>query len=402
MADNSTKANSGALAGVRIVDMSSFVFGPYATLILSELGAEVIKVETGAGDYMRHEGRSPSEHDMGPAFMHLNRNKKCVHLDVQKTLPKEALRRLLGSADAFVHNVRMAGMERLGFGYEAVRALREDIVYVHCAGYGADGPYGGKQAYDDLIQAASGLTALLPLRDGGDPAFLPSLLADKVSGLHAAYATLAALFHRQRSGEGQFVEVPMLESVTHMNMVEHLYGETFLPPTYGMPYRRSVHPSRKPVKTKDGFIVVLPQSDRHWQAFLRASGREDLLPDQRFATVRQRSANAKDYYPLVAEILAQHSTDHWMRVLGEAQVPAMRCNSMEEVLRDEHLRAVGMFDEKHSEHVGRYRSIRHPVNFTATPAVETSQPAPLGHHTREIMAELGFAPAEVDEISGQL
>jgi crotonobetainyl-CoA:carnitine CoA-transferase CaiB-like acyl-CoA transferase len=393
--------SAGPLDGVTVVDMSSVVFGPFATVMLADLGANVIKIEhpKGGGEIMRHAGRAPAD-GMGPIFMALNRNKRSVALDAGTGVGREALVRLLRGADVFFHNVRMAGMERLGFGYEAVRALKEDIVYVHCAGFGADGPYAARQAYDDLIQGASGFADLSSKRDGGRPQYAPSLIADKTSGLYAASATLAALYHRQCTGEGQFVQVPMLEAFTHFHMVENLYGQTWPDAPYGMGYTRSVNPRRRPYPTKDGWIGIVPYSDAQWARFFELGGRPGVFDDPRFADYRARTEHIGELYALIEEVTATRTTEEWLALLAEEQIPGMRFNTNEEVLADEHLQAVDFFQEREHPDVGRYRTLRPPVAYSATPASVRRDPPRFGEHTAEVLAELGFDAAEIRAATG--
>ena len=380
---------TGPLSGVRIVDMSSVVLGPFATLILADLGAEVIKIETGRGDIMRHAGSSP-EKGLGPIFTALNRNKQSVEIDAKTPAGKRALAELLKTADVFFHNVRMAGMERLGFGYDAVRSLREDIVYVHCAGYGADGPYADRQAYDDLIQVASGFSDLLRMRDGGDPAYIPSLIADKTVGLYAVYATLAGLFHRERTGEGQFVSVPMLESFTFFHLVENLYGETWLPGNGKMAYTRSINVNRKPYATKDGYIGLVPYSDAQWETFFDIGGRPGVFDDPRFSTYEARTENVEALYGIIGEVALTRTTADWLDVLADAQIPVMGFNANLDVLEDAHLKAVDFFTTRTHPTGHPYRSMKHPVAFSKTPAGVRSDPPLFGADTETVLASLGL------------
>lgn len=384
---------SGPLAGVKIVDMSSVVLGPFATLIFGDLGAEVTKIESGqagkGGDLMRYAGKSPTG-DLGPIYMALNRNKASVQLDAKTEQGRAALTALLRDADVFFHNVRMAGMERLGFGYEQVKAINPGIVYVHCAGFGEGGPYEKRQAYDDLIQGASGFAALNALRSGGSPEYAPSLVADKTVGLFATYATLAALYHRERTGQGQFVQVPMLEAFTFFNMVENLYGETFIPASYGMAYTRSINPNRKPYPTKDGYIGLVPYSDAQWAEFFEIGGMPGVFEDPRFSTYTARVEHITELYGLIEEVAATKTTAEWLDLLDAANIPAMRYNTMEEVLQDPHLAAVGFFAEREHPVAGRYRSMRHPVHFSETPASVRSDPARLGADTETVLESLGL------------
>ena len=382
-------ANKGPLSGVRIIDMSSVVLGPFATLILADLGAEVIKIETESGDIMRHAGRAPVK-GMGPIFTTLNRNKQSIVLDAKTPEGKAALTELLKTADVFFHNVRMAGMERLGFDYEAVKAIKPDILYVHCAGYGKGGPYETRQAYDDLIQVASGFAELNQLRDGGDPAYVPSLVADKTVGLFATYATLAGLFHRERTGEGQFVQIPMLESFTFFHLVENLYGETWLPGGGRMAYTRSVNPRRKPYPTLDGYIGIVPYSDDQWRQFFEIGGRPGVFEDPRFADYQSRTEHVAELYALIEEVAATKTTDDWLKLLSDAQIPAMRFNTGQDVLQDPHMMAVKFFEERQHSGGASYRSMKHPVSFSQTPASVRSEPQTLGQDTEIVLKSLGL------------
>lgn len=386
----------GPLAGIRIIDMSSVVLGPLATLILADLGAEVIKIETGqkgkAGDLMRYAGPSPTG-DLGPIFTALNRNKQSMQLDANTAEGKAALSALLQGADVFFHNVRLAGMERLGFGYDAVKALRDDIVYVHCAGFGVGGPYEHRQAYDDLIQGASGFAALSQMRSGGEPDYAPSLVADKTVALFAVYATIAALFHRERTGRGQFVQVPMLESFTFFNMVENLYGETFLPGNGKLAYTRSINSNRKPYRTKDGYIGLVPYSDDQWATFFEIGGQPGVYADPRFSTHKARTENTGALYAIIGEVAATRTTDDWLALLDKANIPAMRYNTMADVLTDPHLAAVGFFETQDHPDAGPYRAMKHPVHFSESPASIRSHAAPLGRDTATILASLGLGEA---------
>ncbi|MAI91938.1 CaiB/BaiF CoA-transferase family protein [Ponticaulis sp.] len=380
---------TGPLAGVKIVDMSTVVLGPFATLILADLGAEVIKIENGKGDVMRHAGAAPTP-AMGPIFTCLNRNKKSVCLDAKTEEGKAALTELLKDADVFFHNVRMAGMERLGFAYEDVCAINPDIVYVHCAGYGKGGRYETRQAYDDLIQVASGFADLLQMRDGGEPAYIPSLIADKTIGLYAVYATIAALFHKQKSGEGQFVQIPMFEAFTFFHMVENLYGETWLPGNGRMAYTRSINKNRKPYKTQNGYIGLVPYSDEQWELFFQIGGRPEVFSDPRFSTYEARTQNIGELYALIEEVAATKTTEVWLELLEDAQIPVMGFNSNMDVLTDPHLTDVGFFEERAHPAGGSYRAMKHPVSFSKTPASIRSDPPQLGQDTETVLSQLGL------------
>lgn len=381
---------TGPLSGVKILDMSSVVLGPFATMIFGDLGAEVTKIEPGKGDLMRYAGKSPTG-DLGPIYTNLNRNKASVQLDAKSESGKAALVELIKTADVLFTNVRLAGMARLGLDYEGVKAINPSIVYVHCAGFGADGPYGQRQAYDDLIQAASGFAHLNTLRDGSAPAYAPSLVADKTVGLFATYATIAALFHRERSGQGQFVSVPMLEAFTFFNMVENLYGETFLPGNGKVAYTRSINANRKPYATKDGYIALVPYSDDQWEKFFELGGKPGIFEDARFSTYAARTENIGALYALIEDVSATKTTEDWLELLDKAQIPAMRFNKMIDVLSDPHLEAVGFFETRTHPDAGQYRSMKHPVTFSETPASVRLDPPRLGADTQTVLASLGLA-----------
>ena len=384
------KKPTGPLAGIRIIDMSSVVLGPFATLILADLGAEVIKVEPpGRGDTMRYAGKSPTG-DLGPIYMALNRNKQAIKLDGKSDEGKAALTELLKTADVFFHNVRLAGMARMGFDYDAVKAINPNIVYVHCAGFGRGGPYEHRQAYDDLIQGASGFAALNAMRSGEDPEYAPSLVADKTVGLFAVYATLAALLHREKTGQGQFVQVPMLEAFTFFNLVENLYGETFIPGNGKLAYSRSINANRKPYKTRDGYIGLVPYSDDQWAQFFEMGGRPGVFEDPRFKTYEARTENIGALYGVIGEVALTKTTAEWLDLLDAANIPAMKYNEMGDVLTDPHLGAVGFFEQDEHPDAGPYRRMKHPVLFSQTPADQRLHPPRHGADTETVLASLGL------------
>ena len=394
-----TLPSTGPLAGVRILDLSTVVLGPYATQLLGDMGADVVKVENGTGDIMRHAGPSPAP-GMGAIYMGCNRNKRAILLDLKSEDGMEALRRLVKRSDVFFTNVRMDGLRRLGLGYDELRKIREDLIYVHCAGYGAGGKHEGKPAYDDLIQAGSGIADLFHVRDGGPPRYMPALMADKVSGLHAAYAVIAGLYAKAISGRGQFIEAPMLEAFTAFNMVENLYGHTFIPPMAQMAYTRSSSPNRMPYPTKDGFIGIMPYSDIQWKTFFELGGRPEIMTaDPRFSTYTARTVNIGALYQLVGEVAATKTTDEWLALLEEADIPAARCATLPEVLEDEHLRGTGFIHERQHPAGFPYIALEHPVKFAGTPADIRREPPLLGEHTIEVLKELGFGDADAERIA---
>jgi crotonobetainyl-CoA:carnitine CoA-transferase CaiB-like acyl-CoA transferase len=395
---------TGPLKGVRIVDMTSVVFGAYATQMLGDLGADVIKIEFpagrrgGGGDIMRWAGHPPAgaPDDLGPIYMTINRNKRSMLLDLREEKAAASLRRLIATSDVFAASVRYDGLKRLGLDYEAVKAIRADIVYVHGAGYGSQGPYAGEPAYDDLVQSASGLADLLNRVDG-DPAprLIPTLVADKVSGLFMAQAITAALFHRQRTGEGQFVEVPMLECVTSFTLAEHFFGHVYDPPTGPWAYTRVANPQRKPFRTKDGYIGLLPYTDAQWDQFFAAAGwAETFGKDPRFADYKTRARHVRELYGLVEEVTPTRTTDEWLALLKPLQIPVVKMNRLEDLQADPHLEAVGLFERYEHPQAGPYISLRPPVAYSATPANIRRHAPRLGEHTDELLAELEAPPCD--------
>ena len=391
---------TGPLSGVRIVDLTSVVFGAYATQMLGDMGADVIKVEFpggrrgGGGDIMRWAGHGQpgGPEDLGPIFLTINRNKRSILLDLREDSAKAALHRLVATADVFAASVRYDGLKRLGLDYESIKAIRPDIVYAHAAGYGSEGPYAGEPAYDDLIQSASGLADLLPRVDGDPtPRLLPTLVADKVSGHFMVQAILAALFHRERSGEGQFVEVPMLECITSFGLAEHFYGHVYDPPTGPLGYPRVANPERKPFATQDGYIGLLPYTDQQWDQFFSVAGwGETFGKDPRFNDSRERVNHIRELYRLVEDVTRTRTTDEWLALLKPLQIPVVRMNRLDDLQTDPHLAAVGLFERYEHPEAGAYINLRPPVKYAATPANIRRHPPRLGEHTEEILAELGI------------
>ena len=372
------------LEGVRVIDMTSVVFGPYATQILADFGAEVIKIEAPGGDVYRYSARPAVTPGMAPGFHALNRGKKSVGLDLKNPADAETMRDLLSGADVFIHNVRGAAIEKLGFGYEAAKALSPEIVYVHCVGFGSGGPYGGLQAYDDVIQAASGATTLLPRVDGNArPRYLPALIADKVAGLHAAYATLAAIIHRLRTGRGQFVEVPMFEAFTSFMLKEHLDAKSFDPPNGDAGYGRQVDPHRQPFETKDGWISIVPYVPQHFPFVIGLLGDPAFAGEERWQDVRAILGSGPELYAKIAELTQAKTTAECLAILREANIPAMPVTDLDDVIDDPHLRATGFFERQEHPTEGALFQMREPSAFSDwTQGVIGNAPLP-GEHDDE-------------------
>ncbi|MHB8529376.1 MAG: CaiB/BaiF CoA transferase family protein [Caulobacteraceae bacterium] len=384
----------GPLEGVRVIDLTQFILGPYATQTLGDLGADVIKIEAPEGDRQRRGGRAPKSKTMGPAFVSLNRNKRSVTLDLTGEEGRAALRALIGTGDIFIHNMRPEAIARLGFAYGAVASIKPDIVYVEAMGYAPEGPYAGRQAFDDLIQAASGACGLAAM---GDPAApfkpLPSYVADKTCGLFAAIAALSALRHKERTGEGQYVCVPMLEAFTGFLMAEHLHGETFVPAHGHFGSTMAVTPYRRPLPTKDGHIAVAPASREQTARFLELGGIANAYEAERFTRHADSAGRVIEYNAMMAEAAASRTTADWMVLCDRHHIPVMRANEPAEILADPQLTTT-LFEERDLEGEGRYRAMRPPLRFSKSPAAIGRDPPPLGRHTAEVLAEVGFAPGD--------
>jgi crotonobetainyl-CoA:carnitine CoA-transferase CaiB-like acyl-CoA transferase len=383
---------SGPLRGVRVLDLTTVVMGPAATQMLGDLGADVIKIETAAGDSMRWIG--PWRHPgMGPLFLQANRNKRSVVLDLKTPDGRAAALALAGKADVLVSNVRPQGLGRLGLNYEAVAAANPSIIYCAAVGYGSGGPDAGRAVYDDLMQAASGICGLFRAVDGA-PRYAPINICDRVVGLYVANAVLAALFHRARSGEGQQIEVPMFETMAQFVLADHIGGQAFVPPQGEMGYRRLLSRTRGPYATRDGHLSVVVYTDRHWRAFTALVGCADLLDrDDRFASQESRTRHAEAIGAFLAGQLATRSSAEWLALLQAIDIPACKVNGLEDLMDDPHLTAVGLFDTAEHPTEGTLTSCRFPVTFSRTPADVRRLAPNLGEHGAQVLGGSLAAPA---------
>jgi len=384
----------GPLHGIRVIDVTTVMLGPYATQILGDMGADIIKIEAPpTGDIARNLGpaRTPG---MSGSFMNMNRNKRSVALDLKQQAARDVLCKLIASADVFVHNMRPAAIERLGFGYETVAAMKPGIVYVGAYGFGQAGPYQDKPALDDVIQAASGLASLFQRQDGV-PRYVPSAAADKIVGLTVTQAVLAAIVHKERTGQGQFVEVPMFEALVAFNLIDHLGEGAYAQPPNKIGYARAVSPSRRPFRTKDGFVCMLPYDDRQVLAFLKAVGREELMAHAHFQSFAARAKHPESLYDLIHEVTPNKTTDEWVAKCEAAQIPCMPVVDIENLPDDEHLRAVNLFEQHTHPTEGETRLVRSPIGFSRSPA-SIRRPAPaFGEHSVEVLREAGCSEAQI-------
>ena len=376
---------SGPLSGVRVIDLTSMVFGPYATQIMADMGADVIKVEPPAGDATRYISVGPTS-DLAGVFVNVNRGKRSIVLDLQTDDGKASLRGLLEQADVFIHSMRSKAIAKLGFDYDSVAALNPSIVYTNCYGYGRNGPERDQPAYDDTIQAECGLTAVQQMLTG-EANYVGTIVADKVAGLTALYATMMALFHRERTGEGQEVEIGMFETMASFMLVEHANGAMFDPPLGPAHYPRAVAANRKPYRTKDGYVSALIYNDKHWSLFVDAVKPAWVGPEM--ATLNQRAPQIDRIYGLLAETFLERTTQEWLDLLRKLGVPAAPLRTPDELFDNPHLNAVGFFETVESRH-GKVRFPGVPTTFSATPG-KVRGPAPeLGEHTQEVREQFGL------------
>lgn len=386
----------GPLDGVRVVELTSVVLGPWACQLLGDMGADVVKVEAPHGDSNRMLGaaRHPG---MAALYLTCNRNKRSVVLDLKRPEARAALLKMVESADVFVHNNRPQVMGKLRLEYSDLKAVNPRIIYCGSYGYSRFGPYGAMGALDDSIQAASGI-AMLNKLVLGEPRYLPTIVADKTTALTVVYAVLAALFNRERTGEGQEIEVPMYETMVSYVMAEHLWGMTFEPPIGTAGYTRLMSHHRKPYPTRDGYIAILPYLDAHWESFCKLSGRTDLLDDPRFKTLALRVKNIDDTYSETAKTMATRTTKEWIEAFAGSSVPTIVVNTLEDLIDDPHLAAVGFWQETDHPSEGKLRMAGFPARFFATPADVRRHAPRLGEHTREVLREAGFTEAQVDAL----
>ena len=373
------------LTGIKVLDLTSVVFGPYATQILHDLGAEVLKIEAPeTGDIARWLGKPAQTPGMSPTFFALNGGKRSAALNLKQADDLATMHRLVGECDVLVLNVRGKALERLGLDFAAANALNPSIIYVHCVGFGQDGPYADEPAYDDVIQAATGFTSLASRVDGDPRArYTPSLIADKVSGLHAAYAALAAIVHKLRTGEGQYVEVPMFEAFAQFALVEHLAGLTYDPPNGPPCYARQIDPNRQPFPTSDGYISIVPYTEQAWPGLLTALGASEVLADERFATRELRMANVTDLYAILATLTIDHSSADLLALCRSLDLPARTACDIADIHGDPHLAATGFFARREHPVEGGYFEMKQPVAFGGWPPRERGLPPGLGEHPPE-------------------
>ncbi len=389
-------ANHAALRGIRVVDLTTVLMGPFAARILGDHGADVVRVESLDGDTSRNA--PPFRHaGMSGGNMNLQRNKRSVSLDLKHPDGRQAALDLMGSADVVVTNMRRQALARLGLDADTVRAAHPSLIYCVANGYRADGPYADRPAYDDAIQAASGCAWLMG-EMLGEPRYFPSIVVDKVVGMALAQAVLVALVHKLRSGEGQTVEVPMFETMVAFNLMEHQRGHAFHPPQGGVGYERVLSPNRRPFRTADGWIGILPYTDRHWRDFFAVAGRAELADDERFATFNARLTHIDAAYGFIDSITPTRATGDWLAACDEHSIPAMAVLDLNAAADDPQVQATGLFAIEDHPTEGPYRHVREGAAFSASPPGLFRYAARLGEHTAEVLRELGWSGARIDAL----
>lgn len=371
--------------------------GPFCTQILGDLGAEVLKVEALNGDVSRFVGHS-RHRGMGAGFLNTNRNKKSLALDLKSPKGRDIILRLAASCDAFVSNVRPKALERLRLDYPSLAEANPKLVYVNLVGYGMRGRYANKPAYDDLIQAVSGLAMLNQRAIGGTPRYVPLALVDRIVGTAAVNAILAALLHRSRTGEGQAVEVPMFETMCQFVMGDHLQGAAFVPPLSPPGYARLLSPDRRPFPTKDGYLAILPYNDMQWTRYFAAIGMPEMAQDNRFSTITSRVANIDALYSLVGQVMTEKTSSEWLTILDAADIPAMPLNSIDTLINDPHLQDVEYFQPMVHPTEGEIRTMAVPTAWSRSPPAPI-KPAPrLGEDSEAILRSAGCTASEIDKL----
>jgi crotonobetainyl-CoA:carnitine CoA-transferase CaiB-like acyl-CoA transferase len=391
----------GPLSGMRVLDLTTVVMGPYACQLLGDHGADVIKVESPDGDVMRLSGpmKNPG---MGHLYLSTNRSKRSIVLDLKKAAGRNVLLKLADSADVLLYNIRPKAMARLGLSYEELREVNEKLIYVGAFGFSQRGPYAARPAYDDLIQGMAGLPWLSLQAGAQEPRYAPVILADRIVGLQVAFATLAALHHRDLTGEGQRIDVPMYEGLLSIVLGEHLAGSMF-EPTLGPPeYQRSLAHNRRPHRTLDGYLCTLVYTDKHWRSFFDVIGQQQIFEiDARFSSQNERLKHIDEVYSYLAGVLATRTTTEWIAAFTNADIPVARMNSLDDILSDEHLKAIGYFKATHHPSEGSIREVAIPTEWSVSQPVSARHAPLLGEHTVEVLREAGIDQQAIEALREQ-
>ncbi|MFA5664525.1 CaiB/BaiF CoA transferase family protein [Castellaniella sp.] len=389
---------AGPFKGIRVLDMSTVLMGPYASQMMADMGADVIKIEPPQGDVMRKVG--PMRHDgMGALFLHVNRGKRSIVLDLKVPAGLDVLRRMLVDADVLLYNLRPHSMERLGLGYEAVARINPRLIYLGTFGFGEAGRYAGRPAFDDLIQGAIGLPSLMHAAGTDVPRYVPANIADRTVGLHAVAVLGGALYHREKTGRGQRIDIPMFETMVNHLLGDHLAGQSFDPPLGPAGYPRLLASNRRPYRTRDSYVCAMIYNDPQWIRFLSAIGRSELWgTDPRLADMNTRTQHAEALQTMLGEIFLERTTQAWLALLEQADIPCMPLHTVDTLLQDPHLADVGLFEWTEHPTEGRLRQIGVPTRWSDSQP-EPGTPAPrAGEHSLEILQELGCTAVEIEEL----
>lgn len=389
----------GPLAGVRVLDLTSVLMGPYATQIFADLGADVIKVESPSGDTTRFIPPGPDA-SRGAMFLNVNRGKRSIVLDLKQGEARAALLKMAESADVFIHSMRSSAIGRLGLDYAALKAANPKIIYANLYGFARSGPYRDYPAYDDIVQAASGIVDLQARLSGGEPTYAATVIADKVAGLTGAYSVIAALYAREKTGIGQEIEVPMFETLVSFAMVEHLCGSLFVPPQGPPEYPRATSEARRPYRTADGYIGVMIYNDKHWRAFFDALGNPEWSQDAMFASMRSRTQNIGTVLAKVAEVIETRTTEEWVDLFRQAHIPATAIKSLTDLLDDPHLVETGFWQERETPE-GTLRFPGIPTTFSETPGAIGDPGPALGGESLDVLREAGFSAEEIADLQAR-
>ena len=383
------------LKGIKIIDASSILMVPYCTRLLADMGAEIIKVETISGDNTRYIGPSVNK-GMAAVFLNINRNKKSISVDLKSADGRLIIYKLIKKSDVFVSNIRKASLERLKLTHSDFIKINPKIITANAVGFSSRGPYAGLPAFDDTIQAISGMAAYQETYSD-QPSYTSGATADKVTGLMLGMSILSALFNREKNGEGTELEVPMMETMVDFTLVEHLYGYNFLPPKAPPVYPRQSSPNRKPYKTLDGYIAVLPYSDDQWLRFFSIIKKENILKDPKFSSLESRNQNIDELYKILSEELKKRNTSYWIKNLREQDIPATKVNFPKDLFEDEHLERTNFFKVQDHPTEGKLLYPSFPVEFNEDETSSESLHAPsLGENTKEILTDLGYSEFEIE------